>query len=298
MNNYHINQNYKSIRTNKSKLWIKRLGILCGVIGVIIWFLFYIIGKLDKLFYHPGDAFLIGVPISFFIPWLIVRMSSWVIDALEYEKPIIKKYDMEEKESEKIKDNIDFSEQNESALTSQIDSLSSSDSDIILNKIEKRLDNIEKKNFLYKLLYPLILILIGILISIIIFFNKQNTIEANKFLLIDSTGKHRAELSLNNDGNPFLAFINKDGIKSSEINLYGFNIYDKKGENIIFGSVSFIPVLKTEAGIDVLGPEEPGFSLKAQGHEYFIPAHDLFLLLKKFPTTSKFPRDFKIGSTK
>jgi hypothetical protein len=86
----------------ESKEGIRRLSIVAGIVGLILWTIFYLFGFLEfKYTFNPwvGDLraakaqklFIIGLPFSYILPWGFVKLIKWMLDGFRQKKDIKEK---------------------------------------------------------------------------------------------------------------------------------------------------------------------------------------------------------------
>lgn len=83
------------MQNNKLRIWeskegFRRLSIFSGIIGLLLWTILFMFGLLESFSNRPDDFYAIGLPISYLIPWLIVKLTKWMLDGF-YQKQEIKK---------------------------------------------------------------------------------------------------------------------------------------------------------------------------------------------------------------
>lgn len=83
----------------KSKEGIKRLSIFSGIVGLILWTIFFLFGFMDPTYgpYNrwrgvPADQgivrYIIGLPFSYILPWGFIKSIKWILDGFRQKKDI------------------------------------------------------------------------------------------------------------------------------------------------------------------------------------------------------------------
>ena len=83
----------------ESKEGIRRLSIVAGIVGLILWTIFFIFGFFPIHYvYNPwkdGPAiaeqryyarYIIGLPFSYILPWGFIKLIKWILDGFRQKK--------------------------------------------------------------------------------------------------------------------------------------------------------------------------------------------------------------------
>ena len=88
-----------------SKEGIRRLSIVAGIVGLILWTIFHLFGFYPIFEYnlYRGKVlaeqqyitrYIIGLPFSYILPWGFIKLIKWILDGLR------QKEDMKENKGE------------------------------------------------------------------------------------------------------------------------------------------------------------------------------------------------------
>jgi hypothetical protein len=86
----------------ESKEGIRRLSIVAGIVGLILWTIFFLFGFLELQYKvdHPwGNTYAvkqniyvmrytIGLPFSYILPWGLIKLIKWILDGFRHKKDI------------------------------------------------------------------------------------------------------------------------------------------------------------------------------------------------------------------
>ncbi len=78
-----IHMQKRDLKIWESKEGFKRLSILSGVVGLILWTTFFLCGLLAPRGWGkiPAErSYIIILPFSFLIPWGLVKLIKWTLD--------------------------------------------------------------------------------------------------------------------------------------------------------------------------------------------------------------------------
>ena len=72
---------HKGGKIGEPKEDFRRLGFFLGVLGLILWTIFYFFGLFWIISSYGQEHFYImGLPFSFHVPWGITKLLKWMLD--------------------------------------------------------------------------------------------------------------------------------------------------------------------------------------------------------------------------
>jgi len=81
----------------ESKEGIRRLSIVAGIVGLILWTIFFIFGFFPIHYpYDPwnsaemryNERYIIGLPFSYILPWGFIKLMKWILDGFRQKEDI------------------------------------------------------------------------------------------------------------------------------------------------------------------------------------------------------------------
>lgn len=79
----------------ESKEGIRRLSIVSGIVGLILWTIFFLFGFMDPSPYRdlvPADLgtmrYIIGLPFSYILPWGFIKLIKWILDGFKHKEDV------------------------------------------------------------------------------------------------------------------------------------------------------------------------------------------------------------------
>lgn len=88
----------------ESKEGIRRLSIVAGIVGLILWTIFYIFGffpiRIRNIYGIGGmpsaeelyfNRYIVGLPFSYILPWVFIKLIKWILDGLRQKEDIKEK---------------------------------------------------------------------------------------------------------------------------------------------------------------------------------------------------------------
>jgi hypothetical protein len=83
----------------ESKEGIRRLSIVAGIVGLILWTIFFIFGFFpihdsqnpwggvsNEIRYN--ERYIIGLPFSYILPWGFIKLIKWILDGFRQKEDI------------------------------------------------------------------------------------------------------------------------------------------------------------------------------------------------------------------
>lgn len=94
----------------ESKEGIRRLSIVSGIVGLILWTIFFLFGFLELQYkdnrwgtYNLKKdyyvlRYIIGLPFSYILPWGLIKLIKWILDGFRHKEDV--KEDIKENKGE------------------------------------------------------------------------------------------------------------------------------------------------------------------------------------------------------
>ena len=81
----------------ESKEGIRRLSIVAGIVGLILWTIFYIFGFFPIRYpsnpwggvsneIRYNERYIIGLPFSYILPWGFIKLIKWILDGFRQKE--------------------------------------------------------------------------------------------------------------------------------------------------------------------------------------------------------------------